>query len=668
MRGRTFIATLSLLYSCVPADASLTVLFQNDGNWTTHAEKPSALFVNNALTYQDAQETCAQYNESLLSCKDYPDFHYSFTYQQYLKNIGSDQLFWSSCSSDRPTSWNGELANTSSPASLPFLCSNSAEFVKQVDTDYSHFPRVNASTNGVTFEGLRDHMAFRFMGIPFAQPPVGELRFKYAQEWAESSYVNATRYGPACIQSGWYDGNSYGLNPWGNSEDCLHLNVYTPSLPSAKNEINSYRPVMLWIHGGGETSGTGADSTFDGDSFVSRNDVVLVTINYRVNIFGYLSLDDSTIPGNAQLTDKIEALKWVQKYIRAFGGDPNNVTIFGQSAGASSVIDLLTTPKANGLFQNAIAQSIAGHVETSNASAAAILPYIQPLCNNTTGTQRLKCLQSLPAETLLNISSYVTWDTVIDNRYIFDYPLTQIAKGVINKVNFITGFMPEEAQSILQTTISPNATNFTTTLQTLVSSGSITKSEEDAVLSSDLWRNYSTPYNATIHVDSPAGMTCYSKEFASVGAASHAYNSLYVYLHQRAYGLNYYDWYDLCTYPVGKPDTPYYKCHSGDLYEVFGTYYLFDLPVRAPEDIYYTNMVQDMWAAFARRGDPNVDEGYLRARGYFSSLKLMERWQWDKFTEGSGSKNVANLQYPVPFYSGLPYMDECAVLGLEHTN
>ncbi|RAK97901.1 carboxylesterase [Aspergillus ibericus CBS 121593] len=664
MRGRTFLVSLSVLSSCVSVEASLTIFFQNDGNWTTHAEKPSALFISDALTYHDAQATCAQYNETLLSCNRYEDFHYSFTYQQYLKNIDADQLFWSSCSPDHPTTWQGELVNTSS-AALPFLCSNSAEFVKQVDTDYSVFPRHNASVNGVTFEGLRDHMAFRFMGIPFAQPPVGDLRFKYAQEWIQQPYVNATRYGPACIQSGWYDGNTYGLNPWGNSEDCLHLNVFTPSLPSSHD--TSSRPVMLWIHGGGETEGTGADSTFDGDSFVTRNDVVLVTINYRLNIFGYLSLNDATIPGNFDLTDKIEALKWVQKYIRAFGGNPNNVTIFGQSAGASSVIDLLTTPHATGLFTNAIAQSIAGHVQPANTSAAAILPSLQPLCN-TTGTARLHCLQALPASTLLNLSSPITWDTVIDHHYILDYPLTQIAHRALNPTNLLTGFMPEEAQSILQTTLSPNTTSLPAALHTLITTNTITPSQAHAVLTSPLWNHYTTPYNASIHVVSPAAMTCYAKEFVSVGAAAHAYNRLYVYLHQRAYGLNYYDWYDLCTYPVGSPETPYYRCHSGDLYEVFGTYYLFGLPVRAPEDVAYTNLVQDLWGAFARTGDPNVEMGYLRARGYESTLRVREKWSWGEFTVGEGEEEVASLQVPVPGRAGLPYGEECVVLGVAESN
>ncbi|PYH93313.1 hypothetical protein BO71DRAFT_399790 [Aspergillus ellipticus CBS 707.79] len=103
--------------------------------------------------------------------------------------------------------------------------------------------------------------------------------------------------------------------------------------------------------------------------------------------------------------------------------------------------------------------------------------------------------------------------------------------------------MPEEAQSILQATLAPNATSFPIALETLVSSGSLTDTQVHSVLSSGLWANYFSPYNASIHVDSPAGMTCYSKEFASVGAASRAYSSLYVYLHQRAYALNYYDWY-----------------------------------------------------------------------------------------------------------------------------
>ncbi|KAL1986580.1 hypothetical protein VTN96DRAFT_6158 [Rasamsonia emersonii] len=656
--------------------STVTVFFRNDGNWTRHGEQPSALFFNQPSTYEDAVRTCASYNETLLSCSSYGDFFHEFTYHQYLHNIDRDQLLWSSCSSSAPTTWEGNVSHVPTAAHplLPFLCTNSAPFVSKVDTDYSAFPRVKTqSVDGTTFEGLRDHMAFRFLGIPFAQPPVGDLRFKYAQPWNET-HVEATRYGPACLQTGWFEGNSDGLNPWGNSEDCLYLNVFTSTLPLSPGSVaneDALKPVMFWIHGGGQVSGTGSDSTFDGASLVSRSDVVLVTVNYRLNIFGFLSLGDDVVPGNFDLSDKIVALNWVKQHIAAFGGNPNNVTIFGQSAGGASIIDLVTSPKAKGLFQGAIAQSIGGHTTNQSAAAAKILPYLQPLCNNT-GVERLQCLQALPAETLLNISQATSWETVVDGIYITDLPVAQVSKGrdAINPVHFMTGYMPEEAQSLLEETLAPNISSFNASLQTLIEVGQIDQAQADAIVASGLWQvptDYSSVYNASVNIATDTIILCYAMEFVEAGVAADAYESLWVYLHQRAYGLSFYDYYDLCTFPVGKPETPYYRCHSGDLYEIFGTYYLFDLPLRVAEDIYYTNAVQDMWASFARTGNPNVDDDYLAARGYQSTQEFFSKWTWTQYAARNDGKGVANLQYPTSFYSTLPDLAHCNVLGLNGT-
>ena len=198
-----------------PPKGDMTVFFGNDGNWTSHASKPSAIFVNAPLTYAEATAACAAQDETLLSCAEYVEFANLFSYQQYLGRITPDQLLWSSCSPSSPTSWRGVVqSNTNFSSSLlPFLCTNSAPLADTVDPDYSRFPRVNASSNGTTFEGMRDHMAFRFAGIPFAQPPTGDLRFQPAQPWNQSMlFVNATKYGPACLQFGYFDGNSYGLS------------------------------------------------------------------------------------------------------------------------------------------------------------------------------------------------------------------------------------------------------------------------------------------------------------------------------------------------------------------------------------------------------------------------------------------------------------------------
>lgn len=201
---RASIIAASLVAAAWAQGSTVTVFFHNDGNWTRHGEQPSALFVNQPSTYEDAVRTCASHNETLLSCSSYGDFFHEFTSQQYLHNIDRDQLLWSSCSSSAPTTWEGHVLShgtTAAHAFLPFLYTNSAPFVSKVDTDYSAFPRVKTrSVDGTTFEGLRDHMAFRFLGIPFAQPPVGDLRFKYAQPW-NGTHIEATRYGPACLQT-----------------------------------------------------------------------------------------------------------------------------------------------------------------------------------------------------------------------------------------------------------------------------------------------------------------------------------------------------------------------------------------------------------------------------------------------------------------------------------
>ena len=146
-----------------------------------------------------------------------------------------------------------------------------------------------------------------------------------------------------------------------------------------------------------------------------------------------------------------------------------------------------------------------------------------------------------------------------------------------------------------------------------------------------------------------------------------------------AYALSYYDPYNLCTFPVGKPETPYYKCHSGDLYEVrillmmifdltlmrlpqvFGTYYIFDQPVRTTEDIHYTVLVQDILGAFASTGDPNPDTRYLTVRGYESTLHAMGKWKWPAYTRDE--PNVAGLRYSaLAVEEGLPDRKRCKVL------
>ena len=196
-----------------------------------------------------------------------------------------------------------------------------------------------------------------FKGIPFAAPPTGELRWRTPQPvTAWTDVRDATAFGPRCYQQALEEG-FYAMEPQPMSEDCLFLNVWTGASSSDAN-----LPVMVWIHGGAFIVGSGSEAGYQGDR-LAQDGVVVVTVNYRLGLLGFfahpqLSAESELgASGNQGLYDQIAALQWVQANIAAFGGDPANVTIFGESAGSISVCYLVATPLAKGLFQKAIGQS-----------------------------------------------------------------------------------------------------------------------------------------------------------------------------------------------------------------------------------------------------------------------------------------------------------------------
>ena len=228
---------------------------------------------------------------------------------------------------------------------------------------------IDVRTQQGVVRGRMDEGVATFKGIPYAAPPFGANRFRPpqpAERW--DGVREAFNYGPTVPKPPYFPPFDTLLpEPAIPGEDCLNLNIWTPDVGRTR------LPVMFWIHGGAFSNGSGAIPSYDGSRF-ARDGVVCVTINYRLGADGFLFMGDGI--SNLGLLDQIAALAWVQENIAAFGGDPNNVTLFGESAGAFSISTLLSMPRAKGLFRRVIPESGAGHHVLSPATAQRVGGYL----------------------------------------------------------------------------------------------------------------------------------------------------------------------------------------------------------------------------------------------------------------------------------------------------
>lgn len=306
-----------------------------------------------------------------------------------------------------------------------------------------------ALTESGALEGTRKQGMTRYLGVPFAAPPLGALRWRESQRAASWKGTRKSQtFAPACPQNGV---SMPGEAPTTTNEDCLYLNIWTPARTAGKR-----LPVLVWIHGGGYTNGSTAMPLYSGDKLASRG-IVVVTIAYRLGPLGFLAHPElaaesaNKSSGNYGLLDQIAALAWIQRNIAAFGGDPGRVTIAGQSAGSMAVSILMASPLAKGLFHQAIGQSgglfepvqLAPHYLLQNAEGDG-KEYVASL-----GASSIAALRQRPVADLLGGKAGRISHPVIGDRVLPVSPYEAFVSGSYNNVSLLAGFNAEEARALV---------------------------------------------------------------------------------------------------------------------------------------------------------------------------------------------------------------------------
>ncbi|KAJ0029492.1 hypothetical protein NQD34_004489 [Periophthalmus magnuspinnatus] len=311
----------------------------------------------------------------------------------------------------------------------------------------------------VTVKGT-DRRVKQYLGIPFAQPPVGPLRLaapQEAQPW--DGERDCTTQPPMCIQDPQIVVNvsktmSMHFDTPDISEDCLYLNVYTPEGAAQEDRL----PVLFWIHGGGLTVGAG--SQYDGSSLAAYENMVIVIIQYRLGLLGFLSTGDEHAQGNWGFLDQLMALRWVQDNIQVFGGDPQSVTIAGESAGGISASILTLSPLAKGLFQKAIFQSgvaTLGSYTTHNPLTHAKIIANLTGCTRSTTEEMVGCIRAMTKEQLVAATKKIQiyLGAVVDGVFLTDSAEELLKKKEVMKIPVILGITNHEFGWILPQAFGP---------------------------------------------------------------------------------------------------------------------------------------------------------------------------------------------------------------------
>ncbi len=473
-----------------------------------------------------------------------------------------------------------------------------ASFIAQTGKAAAPNPAIVVTQQGAV-QGNVQPTYRSFLGIPYAAPPVGNLRFKPPQPHAAwSGTLDATKPGSSCPQV---------ATPFGKAsvnEDCLFLNVYTP------NPVKTNLPVMIWIHGGAFVSGEGSD--YDpGATLVAQGNTIVVTINYRLGAFGFLALpslsaeDPTGSSGNYGLQDQQFAFKWVKSNIQAFGGNPNLITISGESAGGISVCAQIASPGARGLFQRAITESgpctftlpTLASAEKSGAAFAASLG-----CTQQVAAQQTACLRSLTTQQILaqqptgfnvgGTGSLLAFSPNIDGSVLPQSLTNALLTGAYNHVPVLEGTNQTEGNLFIAIAFDLlgggplTAAQYPTVVTNLVGSQVANQVLHEYPLS-----DFASPDVALSAIFGDAGFSCPARaadQLLSLGVPTFAYE------------FNDTNAPMLFLPPVS---FPYGATHTDELQ------YLFQINGQASllntNQVKLSNQMISYWTQFAKTGNPN---------------------------------------------------------------
>ena len=439
-----------------------------------------------------------------------------------------------------------------------------------------------------------------FRGIPYAAPPVGDLRWQPpAAPAAWDGARDATSFGPACWQRLTPATSVYTRGDLDRSEDCLYLNVWTAAATAGEA-----RPVMVWFHGGGHTGGWGSAQIFDGANLAKKG-VVLVTINYRLGPFGFmahpaLSAESAHgASGNQGLLDKVAALEWVRDHIANFGGDPGNVTIFGQSAGSWSVCYLQASPLASGLFHRAIGHSggCFGRERPGLEGAhAAAVEAAGALGVEGDDAEALAALRALDAETILE--SGLNAGAIVDGHFMPRPAAAIFAAAEHNDVPVVVGALANEG-STLYATMPERSTDELAALldeQYGDAAAAVRDLYEEEIARSTKWGAQMIQADRSFVWE----MRTWARAIEAGG------NDAYLYFFSHAPPV--FRLYTPEAAAIEMPDGPdgYGAYHSGDLAYAFANTGAVGVGW-SDWDHQLSDALSDYWVNFARTGDPNGD-------------------------------------------------------------